>query len=677
MIIFILAWMAGQCLFLSLTAHAETGDVEELSMPEVVVTATRFPVPSTTVPAPVTVLTYEDIQRTPFRDGYQVDDLLRYVPEVQPSNLSSRYNHPTAQAVSLRGLGNRRTLVLLDGIPLNDGFGGWINWGLVPDNLRRIEIVPGGSSNLYGTWAMGGVIHLLTDAPSPGSAVRAESRAGTLSTYSDAVNARYGNDRIGLSVDARWFHTNGFIPVPGYQRGPIDRTDDSRHEQFRGTFRAALDSRTAFTLTGQLFREDRTFGTPLSVATRTIGGLSAGLEGETSRGDQWDVNAFAQWQTFRNLTSQITPSPLLRLSEFRDRIQVIPSNDFGGRAQYTMQATPTNRVAVGGDARAILAQSEEQIFVQSGPIGRTLAEGKQVGGGLFVEWVSTTIQRLTVTPSIRMDWWKNFDGRIESVSGTVTTPRDNVETALNPKFALQYAVTDRVWAGASFYQAFRAPTLNELYRGFSFSGFQFLPNENLSPERLTGGDAKLEADLLPNRRLTLRIVGHHDEVRDQILFVTQNAFSARRQNVGRTKTNGGDIEVTARPHDQLSFRIGYAYADSTITSFPGDPSRIGKQVPNVSHHQVTAAMTLGRPDVIEFTLMGRYLSRQYADDLNTQPIADFVVLDAALRKQVGRHWTVTLDTENLTDRHYIATQTGAVKTLGAPLLVIGGVRMAY
>jgi len=306
-----------------------------------------------------------------------------------------------------------------------------------------------------------------------------------------------------------------------------------------------------------------------------------------------------------------------------------------------------------------------------------LAEGKQVGGGLFVEWVSTTIQRLTVTPSIRMDWWKNFDGRIESVSGTVTTPRDNVETALNPKFALQYAVTDRFWAGASFYQAFRAPTLNELYRGFSFSGFQFLPNENLSPERLTGGDAKLEADLLPNRRLTLRIVGHHDELRDQILFVTQNAFSARRQNVGRTKTNGGDIEVTARPHDQLSFRIGYAYADSTITSFPGDPSRIGKQVPNVSRHQVTAAMTLGRPDVVEFTLMGRYLSRQYADDLNTQPIADFVVLDAALRKQVGRHWTLTLDTENLTDRHYIATQTGAVKTLGAPLLVIGGVRMAY
>lgn len=671
-------WLAiAQGLFFSWNAHAEVTDSDDLSAPEVVVTATRFPIASTSVPAPVTVLTREDMQQTPFRDGYQVDDLLRYVPEVQPSNLSSRYNHPTAQAVSLRGLGNRRTLVLLDGVPLNDGFGGWINWGLVPDNLQRIEVVPGGSSNLYGTWAMGGVIHLLTESPGLGSGGRAESRIGTLNTYSNSVNAHYGNERAGLSVNARWFHTNGFIPVPVYQRGPIDRTDDSRHEHLHGTFRALLDSRTIFKLSGQLFREDRTFGTPLSLATRTIGGLSAEVEHETRRGDRWDAALFAQWQTFRNLTSQITPSPLVRLGEFRDRIQVIPSNDFGGRAQYMIHATPTNRLAFGGDARAILAQSEEQVFAQSGPIGRTLAEGKQVGGGVFAEWVSTTVERLTVTPSLRMDWWKNFDGRIESVSGSVTTPRNNVETALNPKFALQYNLTDRLRAGASFYQAFRAPTLNELYRGFSFSGFQFLANENLNPERLTGGDAKIEADVLPNRRLSIRLVVHHDEVKDQILFVTQNAFSARRQNVGRTRTDGGDIDLTARPIEWLTFKIGYAYADSTITSFPGDPSRVGKRVPNVSAHQVTTVMTVGHPDVIEMTIMGRYLSRQFADDLNTQPIADFVVLDAAIRKRLGRHWTLTLDAENLTDRQYIATQTGAIKTLGAPLLVMAGVRMEY
>src|SRR5690349_11565495 len=75
-----------------------------VEMSEVIVTGARVPVSSAALPAPATVLTPDFIEKTPFRAGYQVDDLLRYVPDVQPSNLSSRYNHPTAQAVSLRGL---------------------------------------------------------------------------------------------------------------------------------------------------------------------------------------------------------------------------------------------------------------------------------------------------------------------------------------------------------------------------------------------------------------------------------------------------------------------------------------------------------------------------------------------------------------------------------------------
>jgi outer membrane receptor protein involved in Fe transport len=276
-----------------------------------------------------------------------------------------------------------------------------------------------------------------------------------------------------------------------------------------------------------------------------------------------------------------------------------------------------------------------------------------------------------------MDWWKNLNGRIESATGAVTTPRDNVETALNPKVAAQYAVTDQVRVGASFYRAFRAPTLNELYRGFSFAGFSFLPNESLGPERLIGGDAKLEVDLLPEGRLNLRVVGHHDEVKDQILLVSTGPLSARRQNVGRTRTNGGDITLSARPIELLTVSIGYAYASSIISSFPQDPTREGKRVPNVSAHQVVMTLTAGTLQTMQVTLMGRYLSKQYADDLNTQPIADFVVLDVSIQRQLTKHWRLMVDAENLTDRQYIATQTGPIKTLGAPLLVMAGVRAEF
>jgi len=648
-----------------------------LELPEVVVTATRSPTASASLPSSTTLLTREFIEKTPYRSGYQVDDLLRYVPDVQPSNLSSRYNHPTAQALSLRGLGSRRSLVLLDGIPLNDGFGGWINWGLAPDALRRIEVVPGGSSSLYGTWAMGGVVHLLTEQPAKGISTRADSRAGSLNTYSQSVTGGYGTERNGLLISARWFHTNGYNTVPTYQRGAIDRTDDSRHENFFGKFTTMLTPDVGFKVSGGLFHEDRTFGTALSVATRTIGTLSAGLQGTTRRGDSWETTAFAQWQTFRNFTSQITPSPLLREGEFRNRIQTIPSNDFGGLSQLTLRIDDRNRLLVGGDARAVVGQSEDQLFSLAGPTGRTLAKGKQVGGGVFAEWMSTVIDGLTVIPSFRLDWWKNFDGRMESANGATTVARDNVQTALNPKLGLLYQVHDRVRLGGSLYQAFRAPTLNELYRGFDFAGFSFLPNENLNPERLTGMDAKVEVDLLGSGKLTLRVAGHHDEVKDQILFVTQNAFAARRENVGRTSADGGDVTIVAKPTEWMQVNLGYAYAHAVITSFPRDRSREGKMVPNVSPHQVTASLTLGDLTNLQMTVMARYLSRQFADDLNTQPIADFVVLDLSLQKQLTKHWRATLDAENLTDRAYMATQTGPIKTLGAPLLVLAGLRAEY
>jgi len=643
---------------------------------EVVVTATRTPQPASEVAAAQTTLTREQIQATPFRGGDQLDDLLRYIPGVQPSNLSSRYNHPTAQFLTLQGLGSRRALVLLDGVPLNDGFGGWINWGRVPDTIERIEVVPGGGSNLYGTWAMGGVVQILTQQPQPGAGARLDSGAGNLSTYRQSVSARYGDERSGLTVGYRWFHTNGFITVPTNQRGPIDQSDDSRHQNLYGTAAVALTSSTKFTVSGGLFREDKSFGTPLSLANRTLGSMAAGLNGNPGNGWRWETKLFAQWETFRNLTSRILPTSAIRVTEIRDVIQVIPHDDFGGLGQLTVPIDARNRLVVGTDARAIIGQSEEHIFSASGVSGHTLARGKQVGAGLFGEWIAQPTGRFTVVPSFRWDWWKNFDGHVLAQSGTETRPRDRVASIVNPKLAMLYQLTETVRAGASVYQAFRAPTLNELYRNFSSSGFSFLGNENLNPERLTGADAKIEADLM-NRRILVRFSGHYDEIKDQIVFITEGPLTARRENVGRARSTGGEANIRFIATKFVSFQTGYAYTDARITDFPSDTTREGRLIPNVSRHQITAGIAVSHPQWGEATLLGRYLSRQYSDDLNTQAIADFVVFDASLKKRIGKTVKLFLDMENLTDRQYIATQTGAIKTLGAPFLISGGITLDY
>lgn len=657
-------------------APAETETVEPVTV-NVIVSATRTPEPLESVAQAATVLTRDQIERSPFSGGHQVDDLLRAVPGVQPSLLSSRYNHPTAQALTLRGLGSRRTLVLLDGVPLNDGFGGWINWGLVPDRIQRIEIVPGGASNLYGTWAMGGVVQLFSEFPLAGSTLKLDSQAGNLSTYTQALSAHVGTDHLGMTLGYRWYHSDGFITLPTDQRGPIDRSNDSRHHHFFGSIAAQLALSTTLRLSGTLFREDRSFGTPLSLATRTIGTTTLSLSGESARGDRYEVSLFGQWQTFRNLTSQVTPSATLRLSEFQDRIQTIPSNDFGGSLQWVSLLSPEHKVVLGADLRTIIAQSSEALFTATGSAGNTLARGQQLGGGAFAEWIYQPVDALTITPSVRSDWWTQFNARTESTSGTVTSPDTRTISAVNPKLSALYRVGEWFRIGASAYQAFRAPTLNELYRSFGFGGFIFAANDQLSPERLSGVDAKIEGGEAQGLGLSWRVSGHVDWVKDQILFVTQGPLLAQRQNVGRTRTVGGEASLTWHPFTPLSFQLGYGYVVSVITEFLGNPGREGKFVPNVSRHQVTAGLAWSHPHWVDLTVQARYLSRQYADDANTQPIADFVVLDASLQRSIFKGVRLFLNGENLTNRQYVATQTGSIKTLGTPLLVMGGLRFDY
>ncbi len=648
-----------------------------MTLDEVLISATRTPQPAHQFAGAATLIPREQINRSPYPGGHQVDDLLRTVPGVQPTLLSSRYNHPTAQAISLRGLGNRRSLVLLDGVPLNDGFGGWINWGLVPDRVQRVEVVPGGGSSLWGTWAMGGIIQIVTESAVAGSGGKVDSQAGNRDTYLQALSLHTGTDRLNLTLGYRWYHSNGYITVPSYQRGPIDQTNNSRHEHFSGAVSAALDSHATLRLSGTLFREDRSFGTPLSLATRTIGTASLSLRGEPIQGQRYEATIFGQWQTFRNLTSQVVPAPTIRLSEFQDRIQTIPSNDFGGSAQWTSRLSPAHTLVLGGDIRTIIAQSGEDLFTAAGSAGATLARGQQLGGGPFAEWIYQPTDQLIVTPSVRADWWKQFNAQVVSSTGTTTVPDDRTISVVNPKLSALYRVTEWMRVGASAYQGFRAPTLNELYRSFGFGGFTFASNDRLAPERLTGVEGKIEGELPRIPGLSWRAVGHLDQVKDQILFVTQGPLLAQRQNVGRTRTIGSEVDLAWRASPLFMATLGYAYADSAITSFPGNPSREGNVIPNVSRHQVVTGVTVGRPDLVEVTIQGRYLSRQYVDDANQQPIADFVVVDASIQKPIAKGIRMFLNGENLTDRQYIATQTGPVKTLGTPLLVIGGIRMEH
>src|SRR5919201_2038187 len=190
---------------------------------EVTVTASRTDQRLGDVPASVSIVSSEEIQQSP---AVVADDLLRRIPTFslfrRTSSLSS---HPTSQGVSLRGIGPSgvsRTLVLVDGTPFNDPFGGWVYWTRVPlESADRIEVVDGSTSSLYGNYAMGGVINIVTSRPARRS-VDFKTQYGNRNSPKADFFASDVWGRLGLDVDGSMFRTDGFPIVAAAERGRVD-----------------------------------------------------------------------------------------------------------------------------------------------------------------------------------------------------------------------------------------------------------------------------------------------------------------------------------------------------------------------------------------------------------------------------------------------------------------------
>ncbi|MDQ3624848.1 MAG: Plug domain-containing protein, partial [Verrucomicrobiota bacterium] len=198
------------CLPLSLAvAPVLCAQDEPVRLETVTVTADRLPAREADQPLSITIIEPEELRAAP---QLRLDDLLR---NAAPGfslfrRSSSRVAHPTTQGVSLRNIGPNgagRTLVLLDGIPLNDPFAGWVPWTRVPpSSLREVIVNPGGGAGLFGNAALGGTIHL-TSEERPGNAARLFATAGNRDTYESSLDARIEAGSFSLSTFFNRFST--------------------------------------------------------------------------------------------------------------------------------------------------------------------------------------------------------------------------------------------------------------------------------------------------------------------------------------------------------------------------------------------------------------------------------------------------------------------------------------
>lgn len=645
----------------------------------VTVTA-RTPTPIVESPTSDQELTHAEIQASP---NLTLDDTMREVPGFSLFRRSgSRTANPTTQGVSLRGLGANgasRALVLEDGIPINDPFGGWVYWDRVPEaSVESVEVSQEGGSSLYGSDAMGGVLEFFTRSPQ-NEGVSLETSYGNQDTPDLSLWAGGTSHGWESSFAGEVFHTDGYILVPDPYRGTVDTKAGSQHGTADLMVGRKFGNGSDVFARGSFLNESRANGTPDQVNNTRMGEGALGADLQLGTFGALTLRFYGDAQTYNQTFSSIAAD---RNSETLTDVQAVPAQGVGGSAVWSRAVGKRQTLVAGFDMQENMGRSNEQLLLAG---KETSSGGQQRDTGVFGEDIIQITPRWTLSASARVDHWSNFDASLITTpfappsTPTVTPYPNQSYNAFSPRLTLVQQVNARVSWSASIYRAFRAPTLNELYRAFRVGNVVTEANSNLMAERLTGGEAGVSVDVVP-RRLTIRGTGFFNEIIDPVanvtLSTTATLITRQRQNLGRTTAPGAEIDATTSITDHLSLVAGYQYVDATVSSFPANTALVGLWVPQVPHHVVTFQARYENPSRISFSIDGRMVGQQFDDDQNKFPLGRFFVLDGMVARSVGHGAELFVAGENLFNAQYTTNAT-PVPQIGLPISVRAGIRFDF
>jgi len=296
----------------------------ELIKEEVVVIADRTSVRVGDTPASVSVISNADLKASA---APTLDEALRQSVGFSTFRRSgSRSSNPTTQGVSFRGVGSSgasRAVVLFDGVPLNDPFGGWVQWQRVNAVATdQVEVLRGGASSLYGDYSLSGAVNIVPRKASSAKTFSGEVFGGMQNTFSGSLFA--GTIFRGFSLDgtAALFQTRGFIPLEKIARGPVDSFAGVRSSNISMRIGREFGKRFTAYIRPSIFGEVRTNGTGLQTNRTHIRQLIAG--GNITVGPIITWRLYCGTQVYDQVFSAInvprTVDSLLRVQQFRREI---------------------------------------------------------------------------------------------------------------------------------------------------------------------------------------------------------------------------------------------------------------------------------------------------------------------------------------------------------------------
>ncbi|MFS2225214.1 TonB-dependent vitamin B12 receptor BtuB [Pantoea sp. B65] len=574
-----------------------------------VVTANRFAQPVSSVLAPTTVVTKEQIDRW---QSKTLIDVMRRLPGV---DIGQNGGMGQQSSLFIRGANSSHVLVLIDGIRLNQaGISGASDLSQIPVSLvKRIEYVRGARSAVYGSDAIGGVVNIITGRDKPGTTLNAGVGSNGYQSYDGSTQQLLG-ENTRLTMAGNYTYTKGYDVVAGYpdvygdpaqpdRDGFMSKTlygmvEHQFNDQFSGFFRGyGFDNRTAYD------------GTYVYDANYAITGLP---DTRQLYSQSWDTG--------------------LRFHEGIYSTQLIASyshsKDYNydpGKGRYDTSAT---------------LDDVQQYNLQW---GNTLAAGNgTVSGG--VDW-----QRQTSEPDT------NYvsEGQEQRNTGIYATTQQKLGSVTlegavrgddNNEFgwhntwqsSAAWEFVDGYSLFASYGTAFKAPNLSQVYS-------QTYGNRDLEPEKSKQWEGGFEGLTGP---VNWRLSGYRNDIKD---LIGSDPATYRYYNIDKAKIKG--VEATASfDTGPLSHQVSYDYVDPRNATTNEVLARRAKQ-------QVKYQLDWTIHD-FDWSVTYQYLGERYDKDYNSSYTARTVKLagvslwDLAVSYPVTSQLTVRGRIANLFDKDY-------------------------
>ncbi len=629
----------------------------------VVVTATRTDerLPSASAS---TVITSAEL--TNMASG-ALDDALRYTPGFTLfRRSSSRVANPTTQGVTLRGVsgsGASRTLVLADGVPLNDPFGSWVYWNRVPQAaVDRVEVVRGATGDLYGAGALGGVVQVLTVQPDR-TRVRAALDGGSHDTFRGSLFA--GAQKNGWSGAGSYegVTTAGAYVVAPEARGVVDTKADSDYHTGYFTAGRRADAWHVY-VKGAAYGEDRGNGTPRQVNTTDWSQVSADIGGIVG-GGALHVQVAGSNQDYYQTFSAVFAN------RSGERLTTEQTTDTSHQMVSAQWSRPMGRVTLvaGADYHDTDSTVEEFRYpvgtIQTGPF---FAGGAETLGAAYARATVQAGDAVTIELGGRGDWW-------ESEPANASLPNKSV-SFFSPRASVAYR-QGRYSVQGAVYRAARTPSLNELHRGFRVGNVVTNPNPLLDPETLTGVEGGVLATW---DKVSARATAFYNNLDGAIANITLSStptlITRQRRNSDTIRATGVEFEADARLTPAFSLNGQVVFTSSHFRGSVATPAIEGNTVPQVPAVQGAFGLTWAEPRYFTAATQVRFSGEQYDDDLNTLVLGSYGVWDAQVSRSVTRGLTAFLAVENILDTEYDTARTPQ-RQVGWPRTVRVGARVAW